>query len=118
MNVCPVYRHIGGKGYGSIYPGPLGKVLSPILGGYEEFEDLPYACSLCAACTETCPVKIPLHNLIRKHRIVEMDKKHMDHSMTNLIMKLIGMGTGFSILIPISIKNGTCWLRYVWKSKK
>lgn len=74
MNVCPVYRHIGGKGYGSIYPGPLGKVLSPILGGYEEFEDLPYACSLCAACTETCPVKIPLHNLIRKHRIVEMDK--------------------------------------------
>lgn len=63
MNVCPVYRHIGGQGYGSIYPGPLGEVLSPILGGYEKFEELPYACSLCGACTETCPVRIPLHSL-------------------------------------------------------
>ena len=94
LNVCPIYRHIGGKGYGSIYPGPVGKVLSPILGGYDNFEELPYACSLCAACTETCPVKIPLHELIRKHRIVEMDQKHMDHSMTNLILKTIGVGTG------------------------
>ena len=59
LNVCPVYRHIGGHGYGSIYPGPMGAVLSPILGGYEEFGDLPYASSLCGACTETCPVKIP-----------------------------------------------------------
>lgn len=94
LNVCPIYRHIGGKGYGSIYPGPVGKVLSPILGGYDQFGELPYACSLCAACTETCPVKIPLHELIRKHRIVEMDEQHRDHSMTNLILKMVGVGTG------------------------
>lgn len=117
MNVCPVYRHIGGKGYGSIYPGPLGKVLSPILGGYEEFEDLPYACSLCAACTETCPVKIPLHNLIRKHRIVEMDKKHMDHSMTNLIMKVIGMGTGSPFLFQSALKMEHAGLGMFGKAK-
>lgn len=103
MNVCPVYRHIGGQGYGSIYPGPLGKVLSPILGGYEKFEELPYACSLCGACTETCPVRIPLHSLIRKHRIVEMDDKHMDKSMTNLILKVIGIGTGSPFLFQSAL---------------
>lgn len=104
LNVCPIYRHIGGKGYGSIYPGPVGKVLSPILGGYDQFEELPYACSLCAACTETCPVKIPLHELIRKHRIVEMDEKHLDHSMTNLILKMVGVGTGSPALFGTAMK--------------
>ncbi|WP_283588351.1 LutB/LldF family L-lactate oxidation iron-sulfur protein [Limosilactobacillus viscerum] len=104
MNVCPVYRQVGGKGYGSIYPGPLGEVLSPILGGYEHFKDLPYACSLCAACTETCPVKIPLQHLIREHRIVEMDDKHLDHSMTNLILKMVGVGTDSPFLFGSAMK--------------
>jgi L-lactate dehydrogenase complex protein LldF len=68
LNVCPVYRHIGGHAYGSIYPGPIGAVLSPILGGYKEYGKLPYASSLCAACTEACPVRIPLHKLLIRHR--------------------------------------------------
>ena len=93
LNVCPVYRQVGGKGYGSIYPGPMGEVLSPILGGYQEFKELPYACSLCAACTETCPVKIPLHELIRHHRYVEMDELHLDHSPSNALLKAVGKGT-------------------------
>lgn len=77
INVCPVYRHIGGHAYGSIYPGPIGAVLTPLLGGYEEYDDLPYASSLCGACTEACPVKIPLHDLLIKHRrrIVEDEKR-------------------------------------------
>src|SRR5699024_2685603 len=61
INVCPVYRHVGGHAYGSIYPGPIGAVLSPLLDGYENHKELPYASSLCGACTEACPVKIPLH---------------------------------------------------------
>src|SRR5699024_1369774 len=56
INVCPVYRHVGGHAYGSIYPGPIGAVLTPLLDGYEDHHDLPYASSLCAACTEACPV--------------------------------------------------------------
>lgn len=68
INVCPVYRHIGGHAYGSIYPGPIGAVLTPLFHGYEEFIELPYASSLCAACTDACPVKIPLHELLIKHR--------------------------------------------------
>lgn len=68
MNTCPAYRHIGGHGYGSIYPGPIGAVISPLLGGYAAFKDLPYACSLCTACDSVCPVKIPLSQLILRHR--------------------------------------------------
>ena len=68
LNTCPAYRQIGGHGYGSIYPGPIGAVISPLLGGYEEFKELPYACSLCQACNSVCPVKIPLAQLILKHR--------------------------------------------------
>ncbi|MDG6352181.1 LutB/LldF family L-lactate oxidation iron-sulfur protein [Glaesserella parasuis] len=68
LNTCPAYRQIGGHGYGSIYPGPIGSVISPLLGGYEEFKELPYACSLCTACNSVCPVKIPLAQLILKHR--------------------------------------------------
>lgn len=77
VNVCPVYRHIGGHSYGSIYAGPIGAVLTPLLGGYEDYKELPYASSLCAACTDACPVKIPLHELLIKHRrkIVEDEKK-------------------------------------------
>lgn len=77
INVCPVYRHIGGHAYGSIYPGPVGAVLTPLLAGYDEYKELPYASSLCAACTEVCPVRIPLHELLIKHRrkIVETGKK-------------------------------------------
>jgi L-lactate dehydrogenase complex protein LldF len=70
INTCPAYRHIGGHGYGSIYPGPVGAVISPLLGGYQDFKDLPYACSLCSACDNVCPVRIPLSSLILKHRRV------------------------------------------------
>jgi L-lactate dehydrogenase complex protein LldF len=77
INVCPVYRYIGGHSYGSIYPGPIGAVLTPLLAGYDEYKELPYASSVCAACTEVCPVRIPLHELLIKHRrkIVEEEKK-------------------------------------------
>lgn len=49
MNTCPCYLEIGGHGYGSIYPGPLGAVLSPLMGGYKAHKDLPYVCTLCSA---------------------------------------------------------------------
>lgn len=77
INVCPVYRHVGGHAYGSVYPGPIGAVLTPLLDGYEDHKELPYASSLCAACTEACPVKIPLHEHLIRHRqiIVEEEKK-------------------------------------------
>ncbi|MCH4171223.1 MAG: LutB/LldF family L-lactate oxidation iron-sulfur protein [Lactobacillus sp.] len=111
MNVCPVYRHIGGHGYGSIYPGPLGAVLSPILGGYQAFQELPYASSLCGACTEVCPVKIPLHKLLIEHRRIITDQRHMQHGLNNLMMEAIGIGTGFPWLFRTAVRFGHLGLK-------
>lgn len=93
LNVCPVYRHIGGHGYGSLYPGPIGIALTPVLAGYEGFEDLPYACSLCAACDSTCPVKIPLHELITEHRHIMSDELHIGNKFIEAQLKLVGTAT-------------------------
>lgn len=68
MNVCPVYRQITGHGYGSIYPGPMGIVLTPQLDGYKEAGELPYACTLCGGCASVCPMKIPINSLILNER--------------------------------------------------
>lgn len=68
LNVCPVYRQVGGHSYGSVYPGPIGAVLTPLLQQGDEYADLPYASSLCGACYEACPVKIPLHDMLVKLR--------------------------------------------------
>ena len=68
MNTCPVYRSTSGIPYGSPYMGPIGAVLSPLLEGGEQFKDLPFASSLCGACTEICPVGIPLHRMLLEHR--------------------------------------------------
>jgi L-lactate dehydrogenase complex protein LldF len=65
LNVCPVYRKAGGAAYGPVYSGPMGAVLVPLLA---RAPDLPHASSLCGACTEACPVKIPLHDLLLELR--------------------------------------------------
>lgn len=64
LNVCPVYRKTGGAAYGPVYSGPMGAVLLPLLVGLGEAPSLPHASSLCGACTDACPVKIPLHELL------------------------------------------------------
>jgi L-lactate dehydrogenase complex protein LldF len=61
MNACPVYRNVGGHAYGGAYPGPIGAALMPFLEGFDRYAELPFASSLCGACTEACPVAIPLH---------------------------------------------------------
>ena len=60
LNVCPVYERTGGHAYGSVYPGPIGAVLSPQLTGVAENPSLPYASSLCGACYDVCPVAIDI----------------------------------------------------------
>jgi L-lactate dehydrogenase complex protein LldF len=69
LNACPVYRKIGGHSYGSVYPGPIGALLTPLFQGLGKFKDLPQASSLCGACYEACPVKINIpQHLIRMRR--------------------------------------------------
>ena len=65
LNACPVYRHIGGHAYGGTYSGPIGAVLTPALNkNTEQWDDIANASSLCGACYEACPVKIPLHEML------------------------------------------------------
>jgi L-lactate dehydrogenase complex protein LldF len=68
LNVCPVYQRIGGHAYDAVYSGPMGAVLTPLLSAGEEGRDLPDASSLCGACTEACPVGIPLADLLVRLR--------------------------------------------------
>jgi L-lactate dehydrogenase complex protein LldF len=69
LNACPVYGEIGGHAYGSVYPGPIGAVLTPLLDGLNgENRWLPYASSLCGACEEACPVRIPLPDYLLRLR--------------------------------------------------
>ncbi|HEU4510381.1 MAG TPA: LutB/LldF family L-lactate oxidation iron-sulfur protein [Pyrinomonadaceae bacterium] len=64
LNSCPVYQQIGGHAYGSVYPGPIGAVITPQLMGIEKSSQLPYASSLCGACRDVCPVKIDIPQLL------------------------------------------------------
>ena len=63
LNVCPVYRQVGGHAYGWVYSGPMGAVLSPLLAG-DGYDDLAGASTLCGACMDVCPVQIPLQDLL------------------------------------------------------
>jgi L-lactate dehydrogenase complex protein LldF len=68
LNICPVYRKVGGHAYGYVYPGPIGAVVSPMLVGLEQAKDLPNASSLCGACREACPIKINIPHMLLKLR--------------------------------------------------
>jgi L-lactate dehydrogenase complex protein LldF len=64
LNICPVYSRTGGHAYGSVYPGPIGAILTPQLVGIEHAKTLPYASTLCGACYEVCPVKINIPEVL------------------------------------------------------
>ncbi|MBA3263085.1 MAG: iron-sulfur cluster-binding protein [Thermoleophilaceae bacterium] len=64
LNVCPVYSRVGGHAYESVYPGPIGAILTPQLHGMSEGRSLPYASSLCGACYEVCPVEIDIPRVL------------------------------------------------------
>src|ERR1035438_2265198 len=68
MNSCPVYRQTGGHAYGSVYPGPIGAILTPQLMQMHHAQSLPYASSLCGACYEVCPVKINIPEVLLELR--------------------------------------------------
>ncbi|HEU4611932.1 MAG TPA: lactate utilization protein B [Kofleriaceae bacterium] len=64
LNVCPVYSRVGGHAYGSVYPGPIGAILTPQLVGVDAAGSLPYASTLCGACADVCPVKIDIPQVL------------------------------------------------------
>jgi L-lactate dehydrogenase complex protein LldF len=93
MHSCPVYERVGGHAYGSVYPGPIGSVLTPQLRGLNSAIDksLPYASTLCGACAEVCPVKIPIPDILvhLRHRVVE-EKKRGHVGLEQFLMRVFG----------------------------
>ncbi len=121
MNVCPVYRNISGHAYGGAYPGPIGSLLMPHYEGADVYGDLPFASSLCGACSETCPVGIPLHEHLLQLRARVVASGRMSElgwtlraasfamqspSRMQLAGKLARLGGPFASLLPA----GRSWL--------
>lgn len=74
MNHCPVYHAVGGHAYGSVYPGPMGAVLTPSLNGIDETGQLPNASTFCGRCESVCPMRIPLPKMMRHWREREFER--------------------------------------------
>ena len=75
LNVCPIYRNVGGHTYGTTYCGPIGAVITPHLRGLRDWKHLAYASTLCGACAEACPVKIDLHHRLLQTRRNSVQEK-------------------------------------------
>jgi len=84
LNACPIFRKIGGHGYGSVYSGPIGALITPLLQGLAQHKDLPQASSLCGACYEACPVKIN----IPKH-LVNLRRDIVDKRLNGVFERMI-----------------------------
>jgi L-lactate dehydrogenase complex protein LldF len=75
LNSCPVYKNIGGHAYGATYSGPIGSVITPHLKGMQDFKHMSYASSLCGNCTEVCPLKINIHEMLLENRSMAVAQK-------------------------------------------
>jgi len=95
MNHCPVYTRIGGHAYGTTYPGPIGEIISPHLMGLDPTHALPTASSLCGACAEVCPVKIPIPDLLIRLRGEATHDARSGHA------PLVGQGAAKSVLMDV-----------------
>ncbi len=94
MLVCPAYRHVGGHGYGVLYPGPLGAALVPVMAGYEKHWDVTKICSLCGACNDICPVKIPLYESILEHRRIIAEDRRLESPIKAALFSFYGRVIG------------------------
>jgi len=91
LNVCPVYERAGGHAYNSVYPGPIGAILTPQLVGVENAPSLPYASSLCGACYDVCPVAIDIPEVLvdLRNQVVESKSRHTPEALTMQAMAWI-----------------------------
>ncbi|MBC6934393.1 MAG: iron-sulfur cluster-binding protein [Chloroflexi bacterium] len=98
LNICPVYRSVGGHAYGSTYPGPIGSVITPLLKGKANAAPLPFASSLCGACQEACPVGINLPGMLLKLR---RDLQAEQDPLWQMGMKAFGFGMSHPLLYNV-----------------
>ena len=88
LNICPVYRKVGGHSYGWVYSGPIGAIINPQLQGIDKYPELPFASSLCGACKEVCPVKIDFPKVLLDLRKQVVTKKNEEIKGVGVLEKL------------------------------
>lgn len=122
LNVCPVYQNIGGHTYNTTYSGPIGSVITPYMKNFTDFGHLSTASSLCGKCTEVCPVRIPLHELLLHNRNLMVKKNLMDKQwkrgikMSKMVLKsrkMMNLGGG-------NLKNAVAayFLKSLWGDRR
>ena len=121
LNACPVYKNIGGHTYDTTYSGPIGSVITPHLKKMDDWKHLSYASSLCGNCTEVCPVRINLHELLldNRNKAVEQGYATFTEKMAWKFWKKAMLNRGLMNMGSSSIKN---WVvnRFVkdWKKHR
>lgn len=109
LNACPVYRVVGGHAYGSTYPGPMGIVLTNLLEGMDRAHPLLDATTLCGACGDVCPVKVPLPQLLRRLREVRVER-----GFTSLVEQKAMAGLGLAFRSRTLFHTGQKAARVFW----
>ncbi len=111
LNVCPVYKTVGGHAYGGVYSGPMGAVLMPGLGGLSDFGDLSHASSLCGACRDACPVMIDIPRMLLAWR------QQAPHSLVEKItFRLTRLGMTQPLLYKLGVIFGRLGLKWFTKN--
>ena len=122
LNVCPIYKNIGGHTYETTYTGPIGSVISPWLLGMKDYKHLSFASSLCGACTEVCPVKIPLHDLLLRNRKDSVDMNHATTTEKILVKASEKIMTNRKLLDIVGGKSKNIFMsmffKKAWGSKR
>jgi L-lactate dehydrogenase complex protein LldF len=122
LNVCPVYERTGGHAYGSVYPGPIGAILTPMLRGIGRdaaTDSLPYASSLCGACYEVCPVAIDIPEVLvhLRAQVVDAHRPGMPHGQ-DAAMKAAGWMFGSSARLRLAERLAGLAGRVVTRSRR
>ncbi len=110
LNACPVYRVVGGHAYGSTYPGPMGIVLTTLLEGMDRAHPLLDATTLCGACGDVCPVKVPLPKLLRRLRELRVEQ-----GFTPQLEQKSMAGLGVALRSPLLFHTGQMAARTFWR---
>lgn len=113
LNACPVYNTVGGHAYGSTYPGPIGAILTPQLLGFQAAGDLAFASTLCGACNDICPVKIPITEILLQLR-QQVAEQRIKGSQGQQPLLRVGAGTAARVMGSTRLYTwGTQLLRLV-----
>lgn len=112
LNACPVYRKIGGHAYESVYPGPIGKLITPLLSGLGPYYNLPLASSLCGACFEACPVRIDIPTMLinMRYDLLKMGKSPL---LWRIGFKFWRLGMKSKLLYRMGAKMAGLYMRLI-----